>query len=235
MRNRILSSLMFFVLGCVVGAFVGYTLKAKHTFTDNPQETNITTDYQGIDVSNHQGKIDWSLVSQDENIKFVYMKATEGATYTDKSYARNISEARKNGLKVGSYHYLRNTSSIHAQFKNFTKVANKNIQDLIPMVDVEDSISKDSILLFCNLLEKHYGKKPAIYGTNRSYNSFCAPNFNTYILMIGRYGENRPIITGEGHYSIWQYSEKGIIKGIEKPVDLDKIHPDFDLTELNLY
>lgn len=103
------------------------------------------------------------------------------------------------------------------------------------MVDVEEKVSKDSILLFCNLLEKHYGKKPAIYGTNKSYNSFCAPYFNSYILMIGRYGENQPIIKGEGHYSIWQYSEKGKIAGIEKHVDLDRIHPDFDLAELDLY
>ena len=43
------------------------------------QNTTLNN-YQGIDVSNHQGLIDWSLVSKDENIKFVYIKATEGAT-----------------------------------------------------------------------------------------------------------------------------------------------------------
>lgn len=146
----------------------------------------------------------------------------------------NNTEARKNGFKVGSYHYLRNTSATVDQFHNFISVAKKELQDLIPMVDVEESVSKDSIRLFCKLVEDYYGKKPVIYGTNRSYNSFCAPDFNDYILMIGRYGNNRPFIKGSGHYDIWQFSEKGRIPGIPKAVDLDRIHPDFDVLDLYL-
>ena len=229
---------MFFLLGCIMGGITVYAVTksdSKSNIVEMKSPDTTLNNYHGIDVSNHQGLIDWSLVSKDENIKFVYIKATEGATHIDKSYARNIAEARNNGLKVGSYHYLRNTSNIQAQFENFSKTAKKEIQDLIPMVDVEEKVSKDSILLFCNLLEKYYGKKPAIYGTNKSYNSFCAPYFNDYILMIGRYGENRPIITGQGHYSIWQFSERGKIKGINKPVDLDRVHPDFDLVKLYLH
>lgn len=52
--------------------------------------------------------------------------------------------------------------------------------------------------------------------------------------MIGRYGKKKPIIKGKGRYSIWQYSEKGKIDGIKKPVDLDRIHPDFDLSRLEM-
>ncbi len=102
------------------------------------------------------------------------------------------------------------------------------------MVDVEEKVHKDSIQLFCSLIEEHYGKRPAIYGTNRSYNTYCAPDFNDYILMIGRYGKKKPIIKGKGRYSIWQYSENGKIDGIKKPVDLDRIHPDFDLSRLEM-
>ncbi len=102
------------------------------------------------------------------------------------------------------------------------------------MVDVEERVDKDSIKLFCKLIKNHYVKKPAIYGTNRSYNSFCAPDFNNYFLMIGRYGNNRPVIKGSGHFDIWQFSEKGRIPGISKYVDLDRIHPDFSVAKLNL-
>lgn len=129
--------------------------------------SNVCNDYQGIDVSNHQGRIDWALVSTDKNIQFVYIKATEGATHVDQSYSYNILESRKNGLKAGSYHYLRRTSNILSQFKNFTSIAKVDEQDLIPMVDVEEKIDKDSIKLFCDLIERHYGKKPVIYGQAR--------------------------------------------------------------------
>ena len=242
-RKHILYGALIFALGCLAGGAVTYGILTKESQpSPPPQQTpppkptpaKPLSKYQGIDVSNHQGRIDWSLVSKDENIKFVYIKASEGATYTDKSYTYNITEARKNGLKCGSYHYLRNTSRIAAQFENFKATAKKDMQDLIPMVDVEEKVHKDSIKLFCSLVEAYYGKRPAIYGTNRSYNTYCAPDFNDYILMIGRYGKKKPIIKGKGRYSIWQYSERGRIDGIKKAVDLDRIHPDFDLSELDM-
>ena len=189
---------------------------------------------QGIDVSNHQGEILWEKVALNKNIQFVYIKATEGATYKDKRYDENVKGAKANGLLIGSYHYLRNTSPIREQFKNFRNVAKKENQDLIPMVDVEEKVDRDSILLFCNLLEGYYGRRPAIYGTNRSYNQYCAPDFNDYCLMIGRYGDKPPVIRGKGHYNIWQYSENGRIDGIPKPVDLDRFHPDFSLSYFKL-
>lgn len=225
-KSKIIFGLTMFIIGCVTGGIIAYSL--------SPRPRVTLKGYHGIDVSNHQGKIDWKQVANDKNIQFVYIKATEGATYVDKSYSRNITEARKHGFKVGSYHYLRNTSIIKEQFKNFKNVAAKESQDLIPMVDVEEHVDKDSIKLFCQLIESHYGKKPAIYGTNRSYNSFCAPDFNDYVLMIGRYGKKEPIIIGLGHYDIWQYSEKGSIPGIPKKVDLDRMHPDFNIAKLYL-
>lgn len=235
-KTNILFGLSLFVLGCLTGIIVsfGYIKYHKTIPIENDHSNEAVTDYQGIDVSNHQGKIDWEKVATDKNIQFVYIKATEGATYIDKSYERNITEARKNGFKVGSYHFLRNTSPVISQFKNFKNEAKRDFQDLIPMLDVEELVSKDSIRLFCKLVKDHYGKKPVIYGTNKSYNLYCAPEFNDYILMIGRYGPKKPVIKGSGHYDIWQFSEKGKIPGISKTVDLDRLHPDFSVEKLFL-
>lgn len=232
MNTKLIIGLFIFFFASLVGASVtNYLVPSEDQAikkTTNPSE------YHGIDVSNHQGKIDWKKVATDKNIQFVYMKATEGATFVDKSYKRNIKEARENGLKVGSYHYLRNTSRIKKQFENFTSTVDKDLQDLIPVVDVEEKVDKDSIRLFCNLIKEYYGKDPMIYGTNSSYNKYCAPDFNDYYLLIGRYGEDPPIIPGKGHYNIWQYNEKGKIPGIPNPVDLDRFHPDFDLSMILL-
>ena len=208
----------------------------NQTAKDSSRNTNNSNNqvYHGIDVSNHQGNIDWSLVGTDKNIQFVYIKATEGATHIDGRYSYNIKEAKNNGLLVGSYHYLRNTSSISKQFVNFKSIVDKDMQDLVPMVDVEEKVDKDSIRLFCELIQKHYGKLPVVYGTNKSYNSYCAPDFNNYYLMIGRYGAKAPVINGKGRYNIWQYSENGKIKGIPKPVDLNRFHPNFDIAKIKL-
>ncbi len=197
--------------------------------------------YSGIDVSSHQGDIDWSVVAKDKRIEYVYIKATEGATYQDKKYKYNVSEARKYGLKVGSYHYLTSTSLIRKQFENFKKMAPKEMQDLVPMLDVEGPFKgwsttelQKNIQIFIDLCIEYYGKAPIIYGTMRSYNTYCAPKFNKYHLMLGCYGKNAPKINGVGHYSIWQYTDKGRIKGISKPVDLSVYHKEYDINILLL-
>ncbi|MBQ2235977.1 MAG: glycoside hydrolase family 25 protein, partial [Muribaculaceae bacterium] len=88
----------------------------------------------GIDVSDHQKDIDWRATAANKKIKFVYVKATEGATYSSRRYLYNIENARKHGIKVGSYHFVRTGSRIRDQFENFKRVAKKADQDLIPLI-----------------------------------------------------------------------------------------------------
>jgi len=187
---------------------------------------NLDAPYDGIDISSHQGHIDWDKVSSDENIRFVYIKATEGATYRSPHYGYNVTQAHQHGILVGSYHYLTSTSSVDAQFENFAHFALRTTQDLIPMLDVEvrgnwsRSQLIDSVAKFCTLAERHYGSKPMIYSTMGFYNKNLAPHFNKYPLYIGRYSSKQPVINWEGSYTIWQYSETGIIPGIDAYVDL---------------
>lgn len=189
----------------------------------------LSASHTGIDVSHHQGRIDWKEVSKDsKGIEFVYVKASEGATMKDKCFKYNMQEARECGMKVGAYHYFRMTSSAHAQFVNFKQQLCSVEFDLIPMVDVETSDSKsvkelqDSLDVFIALVKKEYGVSPMIYGTNRSYNTYCAPKYNNLYLYIGRYGKHAPEIIGTGKYTVWQYSEEGKVLGIGKNVDLCK-------------
>ena len=120
----------------------------------------------GIDISHHQGKINWTKVNnwQGHKINFVYMKATEGATFIDHLYESNVKEARENGFLIGSYHYFRTTSSPQKQFDNFIKVVDKDMQDLIPLIDVEERKKWNSKTFhsnfqqFLDLVEDHFGK-----------------------------------------------------------------------------
>ena len=212
----------------------------KKSGSRNIAPRNAEAKYDGIDISSYQGYIDWEKVSSDKDIRFVYIKATEGSTYRSPHYAHNITQARRHGLLVGSYHYLSSTSTIDEQFENFSTFALKSIQDLIPMLDVEvrgnwsRSQLIDSVDKFCELVERHYGVQPMIYSTMGFYNKNLTPHFNKHHLYIGRYSSAEPEINWEGEYTIWQYSESGIIPGIDSYVDLCRFHKDGWLDEILL-
>lgn len=187
-------------------------------------------DFDGIDVSKHQGKINWEEVATHKNIKFVYIKATEGRTMVDKTYKRNIREARKAGFKVGSYHFFKSNRNARDQFENFRQHVNKKEQDLIPMVDVEESGCRGasraqlqaSLDEFMKLMKEEYGAYPLLYSQYRFYNEKLAPEFNRYFIFIARYSDKEPVLRGSGKHNIWQYSERGKVSGINEYVDLDK-------------
>lgn len=194
-------------------------------------------DYTGIDVSHHQGKIIWKEVAK-ENIDFVYIKATEGATYVDPCFCYNIKGAVDAGLLVGAYHYFRMTSSAAEQFKNFKRTLDGHTIHLVSMIDIEtsDGMSvsqlQDSLNVFIKLLKEEYGCSPMIYGTQRSYNTYCAPKYNNYHLYIGRYGSDAPKIKGTGTYSIWQYTESAKVRGIPKSVDKCRFNPKYTISDI---
>lgn len=199
----------------------------------------------GIDVSHHQGVIDWKKVSADKKVEFVYIKATEGGSWIDQQYKYNIKEARKAGLKVGSYHFFRMTSTPQAQFANFKKTVKKGEQDLIPMIDVETTDGRSpkevrrNLQVFIDSVVAFYGVKPMIYSMMRHYNDILSPTYNRYHLYIGRYGTRSkgalpPVIKGKGTYTIWQYTECGRVSGIRKPVDLCRFHSTHTLSEISM-
>ena len=195
----------------------------------------------GIDVSHHQGDINWGMVKKAKpELAFVYVKCSEGRDFVDPRFVSNATGAAAVGYRVGAYHYFRMTSSAHEQFNNFKTQMDKVHIDLIPMVDVERDDGKsrkelqDSLKVLLDLLKDAYGERPMIYGTNRSYNELCAPEFNYYPLYIGRYGKNKPVVTGPSHYTIWQYSESARIPGIPKPVDMCLMHPVYTVAYIEL-
>ena len=153
-------------------------------------------------------------------------------------FQHNLKGARASKLRVGAYHYFRTSSSVLSQFNNYRKHVKKDDIDIIPMVDVEECKQwstkqfQDSLMRFIELVKLHYGEAPMIYSVNTFYNKYCAPKFNNYHLMIGRYGNDKPFIKGEGTYTIWQKSQTGKINGIVKNVDIDIFHPHHSINDI---
>lgn len=196
--------------------------------------------YDGIDVSHHQGHIDWNAVATDTMLQFVYVKATEGSTHIDSLYQANVRGARRVGLMVGSYHFLTSHSQIVDQFLNFSEQVSMDEQELLPMVDVEwQGVSgwtaaqlQDSLALFCWLVKDAYGVAPVIYADARFFRERLAPRFNDYPLFIAHYHHQQPVVGGAARHVLWQRSEHGRVAGIEKDVDLDVFVPGCSIADI---
>ena len=176
-----------------------------------------TTDFDGIDVSKYQGRINWEELKKNPKIKFVYIKATEGSDYIDPTYMENIRNARRHGFKVGSYHFLSTRSSVVTQFVNFARTVKRDEQDLLPVIDVEklkpwtSQQLRDSLKVFADLVEDYYGCKPLIYTSEKFFTTNLGRAFADYPLFIAKYSSVAPNIGYK--WIIWQFADNGLFKG----------------------
>ncbi len=203
---------------------------------------HVAGHYDGLDVSHHQGAIDWTVVGRNRNVQFVYVKATEGSSFVDHRYAANVAGARRAGIAVGSYHYLTSGSSMRAQFRNFYGVVDRRQQDVVPMVDIEKEgipgwsrrQMQDSLAVFIRLIETHYYCTPMIYAHARFYNDNLAPRFNRYRLFLAHYNVREPVVAGNGRHDLWQHSDQGTVDGINRLVDLDVFSEGTTLQDIHM-
>lgn len=223
-------------------------LTALFTFAqDDDHEVRVVGDknynnaslvYDGIDVSNYQKDINWEATASDPNIKYVYIKATEGATHKQHRYRYNLENARKHGVKVGSYHFLRTSTSIQSQFNNFISLVKREEQDLVPLLDVETREGwtikqlQDSVMKFAILLEEHFGCKPMIYTSSSYFNNYLGASFAGYPLFIARYSKSEPQLYFGAKWILWQFSDRGRIDGIDAMVDLSRFNRGCSLKDI---
>ena len=228
-------SLRVYVLGILM--LIGLSINCA--LADDEHEVKLIGDknfndktvrYDGIDVSNYQKDINWEATAKDKNIKYVYIKATEGASHKQHRYRRNLENARKHGIKVGSYHFMRTSSSIQSQFNNFISLVKREDQDLVPLLDVETRAGwtikqlQDSVLKFARMLERHYGCKPMIYTSSSYFNDYLGEKFAGYPLFIARYSKSEPTLNFGAKWILWQFSDRGRIEGIDANVDLSRFN-----------
>src|SRR5512133_181864 len=91
------------ILGCA-GAAAAFGLERGCWRLNHPDPARLPL--WGVDVSHHQGPIDWPRVASEPHLAFAFIKATEGGDWTDPRFAANWRGARAAGLLVGAYHYF---------------------------------------------------------------------------------------------------------------------------------
>jgi len=193
----------------------------------------------GIDVSKHQGQIDWKRVSRmeknDIRISFAFIKATEGITRQDNQFDRNWEQSAKNGLMRGAYHFYYPSRDAGKQADNFIKMVKLGSGDLPPVVDIEYSNGKskkkicDDLKVFLNRLEKKYGVKPVIYTNIHFYSTNLEGSFDSYPLWIAGYFEHDRFHNEfKTPWHFWQHSENGRVDGIRGSVDFNVFNGDIE-------
>lgn len=183
----------------------------------------------GLDISHHQGPIDWSLISTGEKpIHFVFMKATEGITFSDPRFEDNWKNAKAIGIKRGAYHFFRPGVNATLQAQNFLSALGKDIGELPPVLDVEvhdrktDEHIRSSVLNWLETVEKGSGAKPIIYTNMDYYHRIFALGFEEYPLWVARYRRRHLAVQSEDRrVHFWQFTDRALVNGIEGKVDMN--------------
>lgn len=185
---------------------------------------------RGIDVSNHQGAIDWRRVAADD-VSFAIVKATEGGDWVDKSFARNVAAAKEAGLAIGAYHFFTFCRPGVEQAQNFIATVPRDQSWLPPVVDIEfhgncpqpptpEELSAE-LKAFLDPVEAHFGRPAIIYVTGEAESLYGAamPDRLRWVRSLSRH-------PGHEGWVYWQYHNMGRVDGIEGDVDLNVLQGD---------
>ncbi|BDG03153.1 glycoside hydrolase family 25 protein [Anaeromyxobacter oryzae] len=195
-------------------------------------------DAWGIDVSHHQGAIDWAKVATERRLRFAYLKATEGGDFTDPRFLDNWREARRAGLRVGAYHFFSFCRPGAEQARHFLAAVPRDADALPPALDLElggscarrpsrDEVTRE-VASWLAEVERGTGKRPILYATAESYDLFVRGRELSPPLWM-RDVLREPVVVAPHAWVIWQFWPRGRVAGISGPVDLNAARGDRDV------
>lgn len=193
MPRRALSTL---VATAVLVAVLVVGVKAE---VIRPNMLLVPEGVRGVDTSEYQGALDFNALSE-EDVEFVYAKATEGSTHVDGQFAATCEQARDSGVALGAYHFFSFDSGGSEQAANFIASAKTTWDDpairaLRPAVDVEwygdreqnppeaEDVRRE-LRAFVDNVEAACGYKPLIYAGNDIYDCYLRGYFDDCELWI---------------------------------------------------
>lgn len=219
----------------------------KMLTSQTPDSQSARSGYYGVDVSHWQHNIQWNDLATDsipQQVDFSIIKATQGASWVDPSFAENWKQSNSVLQMSGAYHYYIFSDDPQSQANNFIKNVPLTRGNLPPIVDVElDCSSCDSLhitqekinedlALFFKELEDHFKVKPIIYSNTDFYKEYLASAFQEYTFWMAEYEKTppqgliglsfQPADSGSAPaIAIWQFTDYDRLKGIVGRVDMN--------------
>jgi lysozyme len=183
---------------------------------------------RGIDVSHHQGEIDWRRVAGD-GVAFAYIKASEGGDYRDPNFDSNRTGAERAGIKAGAYHFFTLCRPGRDQAENFLAAVGGQRSLLPPTVDLEfggncarrpdpEELARE-LGTFLDAVEKASAQSAIFYATDDFRDAYgsALPERRMWRRSLFMH-------PGDDRWIIWQYHNAGGVAGVSGPVDLDVFH-----------
>lgn len=179
----------------------------------------------GIDVSAHQGEIDWQQVA-DDGISFTYIKATEGGDFVDDRFDKNWGRAASAVIERGAYHFFTLCTPGDEQARNFLRVASPTRESLPPAVDLElagncsdrpprAEVEKE-LDDFLDIVETAWQREVLLYVGNDWESVYPTRTRLERPLWIRRF-----LLRPGERWLIWQLHGYARVEGIEGGVDLN--------------
>lgn len=188
----------------------------------------------GIDVSEHQGIIDWKTAKNF--VDFVIIRAGYGSGHVDKQFKNNVSACISNNIPYGIYWFSYAENADVARNEAICCMATiKNLKPTLPIFfDFEDAsynyavkrnnnVEPNKIAkAFINSL-KNNGFNAGLYSNLNDLNRWFGSIKNEQPLWFASWGASSPQVNCD----IWQRTDKGTIQGITGYVDLNVAYTDF--------
>ena len=210
-------------------------------FSDGEYIGDACTVRRGVDVSEHQGTIDWAAAAQS-GVEFAVIRAgyrgygTAGSLNIDPYFQNNVNGARENGIDVGVYFFSQATgaeeAAEEAEFllellspytpEAFSLPVYYDWEPITHDTARTDGMGGDVItecaVTFCEKIAAA-GYAPGVYAyRNLGYFTYDLRELRPYRLWIAAVGDYPDFYYA---HDLWQYSYTGHVPGIETYVDLD--------------
>lgn len=218
----ILMAVVFALLVVAFGATAFWTW--RKFMTSAPYVDTERYPVRGIDVSSHNGYVNFKRVAKD-GYEFVFIKATEGVDFKDKNFLVNYYASEKAGLKRGAYHFFRFDRDGVDQAVNFLRTVKDHPLELGLAIDVEAEgnpkgvpveLVQERLQAMLDFLNME-GYRVTLYTNVMGYETYLLNTFAGYPLWICSFSST-PF---DADWTFWQYDHHGKVSGISGDVDLN--------------
>lgn len=190
---------------------------------------------KGIDVSKHQGTIDWKKV-KDSGIKIAILRVGYGSdikSQDDSQFARNLAECNKYDISVGVYiySYAKSVNEAKSEAQHVLRVLNGAKIDYPIFYDMEDDATQgkcnakllgDMADAFCSSI-RNAGYDVGIYANKYWFtNKLTDSRFKNMKKWVAQYSSS--MTCKVDNVVGWQYSSTGKVNGISGNVDMNEFY-----------
>ena len=193
--------------------------------------------FKGIDVSVHQGNINWTKVKG--NVSFVILRAGYGDAISypnqvDNTFEKNYKGCKDNGIPCGVYwySYAQSVEAAKQEAKACLKVIKSKKFEYPIYFDLEEQSQFNKGKNFCNSIVKAFcteienaGYYAGLYMSRSPLQTYISSDVaKKYTLWIAEYNSK---CNYSGTHDMWQYKSTGKISGISGNVDMNYCYKDF--------